>query len=373
MKRYINRISFRTLSFAVALTSLALQGCDDSDPMKWVDLRYRVEDSYTVEAQNPEVISFQVKSTDTWKVFGKEDWHIISPAEGESGQTYTVTLTCRNNTELDDRIDTITIKSDYWTGKQFTVLQKGTAYLTAEGTDFIIHKNGEERTFQVKTNQKWSAKVTEGDVWLTITSKASGELDGNLTVSATANKGEKRTGKVTLYDRYGVAQHVVECVQDGVVLSPQVPENGKWFALEANAQLFTIPVEADVEWDAVKENEEDDDWFEIDNSTTKDQLVLKVNEHKGTQVRVAVVYLVSRAGEGTEPVRKEIKFKQINPLYAITTTVDKTIKSGSSYSAQGVSHGTYLFYLKPPMDANDLQFKINWKWGTETSNYPEEK
>lgn len=366
LKNLISEIGL--LAFSIFAMTFSFSCCKEDDLEKWVDLRYRVEDSYTVEAQNPEVISFQVKSSNAWQVFGKEDWYTISPNEGESGQTYTVSIVCRNNTSLDDRTDTIKIKSDYWIGKQFTILQKGIAYLTSEGTNFVINKNGEEKSFQVKANQKWSAKVTEGDTWLTIVSETSGEMDGSVTISATNNKGEKRVGKVTLYDRYGVARHIVDCVQDGITLSPQNPENGKWFALEADEQLFKIAVEADVEWDAIKENEEDE-WFEIDSSTTKEQLVLKVNEHKGTQVRVGSVYLISKSAEGTDPVRKEIKIKQINPPYTITTQVGREIKSGSGYSVQNMSHGKYLFYLKPPMTADDLMFMVQWKWGPETTNY----
>lgn len=65
-KSIITGISLATLLPAFSL----LQSCDDSEAEKWVDLRYRVEDSYLVEAKNPEPVSFQVKSTDPWEVFG---------------------------------------------------------------------------------------------------------------------------------------------------------------------------------------------------------------------------------------------------------------------------------------------------------------
>lgn len=46
-KSIITGISLATLLPAFSL----LQGCDDSEAEKWVDLRYRVEDSYLVEAK----------------------------------------------------------------------------------------------------------------------------------------------------------------------------------------------------------------------------------------------------------------------------------------------------------------------------------
>ena len=45
-KSIITGISLATLLPAFSL----LQSCDDSEAEKWVDLRYRVEDSYLVEA-----------------------------------------------------------------------------------------------------------------------------------------------------------------------------------------------------------------------------------------------------------------------------------------------------------------------------------
>ena len=107
---------------------LALFSCsDEKEQMKWVDLRYRVEDSYLLEASNPETISFLVKSTDPWMVYGTADWYTITPpsGEGDMENTTTVTIVCEENTDLDDRTDTIRIQSDYWIGKEFTITQKG--------------------------------------------------------------------------------------------------------------------------------------------------------------------------------------------------------------------------------------------------------
>ena len=77
-------------------------------------------------------------------------------------KTYDVTIKCEENTSLDDRTEVINIKSDYWTGKKFTLTQKGTAYLEYEGVD-MIEKNGNvPEVFSVLSNQKWTAKVTDG-------------------------------------------------------------------------------------------------------------------------------------------------------------------------------------------------------------------
>ena len=151
MKFNLKQLIYNSFIGISVLTTFS--GCNDDEAMKWVDLRYRVEDSYLVEAKNPESFSFQVKSTDPWEVFGKYDWYTISPNKGEaSDKTSTVTITCKENTSLDDRIDTINIKSDYWIGKTFVLTQKGTAYLNVENVD-MINQEGDDETFDVITNQ----------------------------------------------------------------------------------------------------------------------------------------------------------------------------------------------------------------------------
>lgn len=344
-----------------------LQSCKDEDEaLKSVDLRYKVEESYLVEAKSPEAISFKVKSTDPWEVFGKYDWYTLSPDKGEAGETYTVTLTCKENTNLDDRIDTINIKSDYWTGKRFTVTQKGIAFLQVEGTDFVLSKENDQKAFQIVSNQKWTAEVTSGNDWLSIASGESGEINGEIAVKSTVNTGEQRTGKVTIYDRHGVARQVVACVQNGVMLSPAIPENEKWFVSYETEQVLEIAVEANSEWTASKDNEEDD-WFTITQTSFNGSAKLQINlsEHKGSQVRTGVVVLASKAAEGVTPVVKKVKFKQANPQTPVVKEVNQTITG--SYSTPGSQlPGLYKFYFDP---MTTKEFKMFCLWGENELRY----
>lgn len=366
MKPIIHKITFWTFSFfALLTTSSLLQSCEDDEATKWVDLRYRVEDSYLVEASNPESFSFQVKSTDPWEVFGKYDWYTISPDKGEAGETYTVTISCKENTSLDDRIDTINIKSDYWTGKQFVLTQKGTAYLNVEGVD-LINQEGDPMTFDILSNQKWTAKVTEGDIWLSIKSGTSGELNGKITVECTPNTGEMRTGIVTIYDRHGKVTKEVECTQDGVLLTPATPENGKWFAIYEQEQDLIVPVQSNAEWIVYKDNEVDDDWYDFEKTSFSgsDNLVIKVSEHKGSSVRTGTIILATKADEGATPLTKVVKFKQANPK--VPEVHDMNVTLGERYGPQGLMPGRYNFYLEPFGAANINLFFI---WGSVELRY----
>lgn len=367
MKLNIHKIALLGAScFMIATASQLLHSCSEDEPMKWVDLRYKTEDAYLFSASGEESYTIQVKSTDPWSVFAKEDWSKITPNQGDADKIYDVTISCKENTDLDDRIDTVSIKSDYWTGKRFVITQKGIAYLNVEGTGFIITKTGNAASFQVVSNQKWTAKVTEGEQWLSITSGESGEQNGTISITATGNNGEKRTGKVSIYDRHGVARQIVDCTQDGVTLTPEIPENGKWYALQSNAQQMEINIDADVEWTVVKDNEEDL-WFSINTaSTTTRKLVLDVQENSGSAVRISSLTLTSKAEAGSEPVVKQIKFRQINAPFVQTKTLNKAIGS-TRYVEENMAYGEYHFFMKPPMKLpGQFQISLRWEWSGGT-------
>ena len=363
MRLNIKQSIASSIFFVAFVTTPLLHSCKDDEAQKWVDLRYRVEqDAYTIDAKGTQTVTFQVKSTDPWEVFGENhyDWYTISPSTGDDPEkTYDVTITCKENTDLDDRTDIINIKSDYWTGKQFTLTQKGTAYLNVENVDMILQEGGEEE-FDVLTNQKWTAEVTEGDIWLSIKSGNSGELDGKIVVEATPNAGEQRTGIVTIYDRHGEVAQTVECIQKGVVLNPEVPENGSWFAIYEQAQQLTIHVESNANWTISKEgNEADNAWFQFEETSFEGNgdIVINVDEHTGSTVRTGVIVLETEAAEGTTPVVKTVKFKQANPQIPEVHEVNAAL--GTSYGPGSLMPGRYNFYLGA-LGAEDLKLLFIW-------------
>lgn len=349
MRRFNQQIFSIVFSpLALLFFFLLVNSCDKADgPEKWVDLRYRVDDSYHREAVDPEPVTFLVKSTDPWEVMGEADWYTISPNKGEAGETYTVTITIDENRELDDRIDTLSIKSDYWVGKQFVLHQKGTAFLEVDWED-MISQEGDPASFSIHSNQQWSAEVTDGDIWLSIIEGTTGQLDGAITVVANRNTGEQRTGTVTIYDRHGEVAVNVLLTQDGVLLLPAEPENEKWFVLYEEAQQLVIPVETNVEWTVIKENEVDDDWYDFEKTSFSgtDNLVINVSEHIGARVRTGVVLLQTEAEEGSTPVVKSVKFKQANPQIPEVTEVNRII-NGDLYGPGGLMPGVYNFYVEP--------------------------
>ena len=169
MKRLFNII------LALAVLIPGLWGCQPETPEtqhKVVDLRYRVDDSYVLDAISPQSISIIISSTDPWTVTtAHPEWCMIDIEEGAGsdpdsvhvgqGAKTTVHVQYYDNNKLDDRDDIIEIRSDYWLGKKVKVHQKGTAFLTADKTAQAPTKAAANYTVNVLSNQKWSAKFVE--------------------------------------------------------------------------------------------------------------------------------------------------------------------------------------------------------------------
>ena len=291
------------------------------------DLRYRVADSYSLDAISPKAFTIVVKSTKTWTVTSKHpDWCIIDIEDGEAvadslvhvgkGENTTIRVQYYDNTALDDRTDYIEIASGGWIGKTVTVVQKGIAYMeipeAAEAGGLMMEKSGGEITINVSSNQDWSAKITEikGD-WLSIISGATGTNDGVVKLSAKENAGEKRYATVTVYDRHDEVIADIPVTQDGVQLDPETFELRVGYD-QLSASLTVI---ANAKWTA--EMGAVADWFSIDNPSGHngdDVLTLTFTENTGNALRKGSIVLTTVSTDGGEPLQKEVVIKQAYPI-----------------------------------------------------------
>ena len=331
--------------FNFILTGLILMAglasCTDNDKTLvtdgGVDLRYRVNDSYDLDAISPKSFTIVVKSTRPWTITSAHpDWNIIEQEEGEAvpdslvhvgkGESTVVKVQYYDNTELDDRTDYITIASDGFVGKKVTVNQKGIAYLNVPEADIegglMIAKAGGDLVVNVKSNQKWSAKIVpEGSDkadWLAVSAGATGEFDGTVTVTVQENSGEKRYSNVAIYDRHGEERAMIKITQDGVQLDPET------FEIRAGYDQLatTLSVVCNTKWSATS----DGSWFTIDNPDGHDgngTLNITITANTTTELRKGSITLKTIAANPGDPVaQKEIVFKQAYKIEAVRHLMD---------------------------------------------------
>lgn len=357
----------------LAVMLFAASGCSEKDqqPVKSVDLRYDVpQESFLIDKEGTQTVTIRVKSTSEWSVFGLkgESWYSISPDSGGPDEIYTVTITCEPNTSLDDRRDTIVVKSDYWTGTEFLLVQKGTAYLDYDEPS-SIDIDGEDISLNILSNQNWSAEVTSGQEWLSISSGAVSSGDDQVILTAAANDGEQRTGEVSLYDRNGSLMYNIPVVQIGVILSPALPGNGNFYVLYHESQEIRIPVESNTAWRATKLSPEDETWYEIAGGNQYDgsgELVINVSEYaegSGAAVREGTLLLSTVAAEeGGFTLAKTVRFKQASPDANRTQINDgKTLNKDGLRSEDGIPPGKYTFYLSPFTAADCVYLYFFWQ------------
>ncbi len=388
MKQIINQlINRRTLlSALVAVSSLSIQSCKDDEQEKWVDLRYKAEDSYTIAADGSEPINIQVKSTEPWTVYSEHgDWCSISPATGDAGEIYDVVIRYQPNTGLDERTDKIIIQSDYWMGKEVVVIQKGIAYLRIEG-----YENAEEPIelgkaetllpLTVKANQKWSATVTKGGEWLSIPGDKTGNLDGTVQLKATENKGEQRTGEVVFYDRHDQAAITLTCIQEGIVLNPEAST----LKVAYGTTTVELPVTSNGEWMVEKENA-DDVWYSFDQTDYSGDGIISIRilqQNDGAAVRTSKFKVRNKAGVGDEPIEKVVTLKlgyqveaqrntfaagdwQVTagePVFANGEVTFTPAGGNCRISREGMKPGYYTFHIK---DSDpDAKCQLYFLYGT---------
>ena len=128
------------------------------------DLRFaNVEDEYHYLANVEVADSIKVKSLfHKWFIKGTVDnpWYKITPSSGEPGVLYNVGIIPNQNTSLDDRVDTLTLISEGWVGKQIIIYQKGTAYLRTVADNTTLSEDvGDKITIGIESNQDWNVKI----------------------------------------------------------------------------------------------------------------------------------------------------------------------------------------------------------------------
>ena len=353
MKRLINIIS------VLAVLIPGLWGCQPNKPetpQKIVDLRYRVDDSYELEAISPRGITITIASTDPWTVTTQHpEWCMIDIEEGEgsdpdavhTGQApkTIVHVQYYDNENLDDRDDVIEIRSDYWLGKKVKVHQKGTAFLTVDKTAQAPTKATADYIVNVQSNQKWTAKFIDNTdsvtlkngervCWIAIKEGASGEGDGTVTVTVQDNPEEQRMATLAIYDRNDVERARVAFTQAGVLLEVSQLK----IRVGYNQTQAEFVVDSNTSWTV--EKSETDDWFTIakTNYSMRDTVKMTFKVNSGEVLRYADLRIATVAAHAGDYVaERDVEVKQGYKVTPVVTVFNQT--EYNSWKEEGSVHG----------------------------------
>ncbi len=152
----------------------------------WADIVLS-DNSITLSHQG-ESKYFTVKINQSWKATCSASWITLKDAEGKNSGK--ITITADVNTSEDSRSATLVIsygsKSEY-----VSITQKGVPVnLSISPDDFSIHRNGGEQTLRITSDTYWT--VSTDATWLSL-SKYSGNGNGEVVVTASANEGNARS------------------------------------------------------------------------------------------------------------------------------------------------------------------------------------
>ena len=289
MKKIFNTVaclSAALLAFSCVMDQIDTQ-ITDEEAIAQIRLECDALESYTIQSQNPQAVSFRVSSTTPWTITGFENsgWLTVEPASSAvSSLSEDVTVKAIANTELSERSVTLKV-----TGKNtdlsysIRVTQMRLGKVTVEPITDEFEMAGGVQSFTVQHNVAWEATVA--DDWLTL-NPASGTSDGEMkttTVKATAaaHTGLTRTTTVTVVSGEDKTQFLVK--QKGHTLEFVPLES---YAIDKKGGDLVIGVNSTMDWKV----ESDNDTFTVTKVGT-DQVKVSVPFNNKFAARTANITL----------------------------------------------------------------------------------
>lgn len=215
-------------------------------------------DSYTLPAEDPESISFNVSANTPWTVTlsSGADWLTVSPASSASSALIAdVTVTAQPNNG-EDRQATLTLKGENVPlAKVITIKQtrKGRLFITPVSKDFAA--SGGPLNFTIQTNQDWEVRCDQSWISFNRESGAPDPEGRTLLIVATAEPSDvmERTATITVIA--GEDEESFDVAQRGTF---NLTELSAAFASEGSSQNITL--KTDLPW----EISADKDWISFD-------------------------------------------------------------------------------------------------------------
>ena len=206
-------------------------------------------DSYTIQGEKPQSVSFKVASTTPWTITGYENaqWLKVSPTSSSvSSLSEDIVISAVANDTYDNRSVTLKVQGEgLGEIKSVTITQLRKGKLFVQPVSDVFEAAGSSLPFTIETNLAWEVRSSEQ--WLSF-SEASGTGDGTVkTVKATAaaNNSITRNAVVTVFA--GDEKESFEITQKGQSLEFLPLENT---AIDPKGGELEIGVKATMDWKA---------------------------------------------------------------------------------------------------------------------------
>lgn len=174
-------------------------------------------ESYTIQGEKPQSVSFKVASTTPWTITGyeKAEWLKVSPVSSAlSSLSEDIVINAVANPNYQDRSVTLTLSGEN-TDKTYKIVinQSRKGKLFVQGVTDIFEAEGGSLPFTIECNLAW--EVRAADQWLTF-DKNSGTGDGSVqTVTAKAAANNSVTRKTVVTVTAGDSKESFEVTQKG--------------------------------------------------------------------------------------------------------------------------------------------------------------
>ncbi len=210
-------------------------------------------DSYTIQGEKPQSVSFKVASTTPWKITGYENaqWLKVSPTSSSvSSLSEDIVITAVANDTYENREVTLKVEGEGISEtKSFKITQLRKGKLFVQPVAGVFEAAGSTLPFTIETNRTWEVRSSEQ--WLSF-SETTGTGDGSvktIQAIAAANTSVTRNATVTVFA--GDDKESFEVTQKGQSLEFLPVENT---AIDRTGGALELGVKATMNWKAESDN-----------------------------------------------------------------------------------------------------------------------
>lgn len=258
--------------------------------------------SYSLLAQSPNVITFNISSNTPWTIKSNAQWCTPDPAmSSASSLVAEITVTTEDNTSETARTATLTVTAeDVAEPFVITVTQEAKdAFILQAPEEGNIAQDGGSKLFKVISNKPW--KITTEAIWLEFSAlegEATSAEGEEVTVRAKDNSGMERTALVTVAS--GLGTKTFEVTQDGIVLRFEEIDDESSLIAGCLGETLQFKVNSNIAWKPGNV-EYDNILLEKTDEETLSVTVTKANKYFTTQYYEITVVPEDDAMTAVEP------------------------------------------------------------------------